>query len=528
MEIGLLIAAFLVGFGASAVGLPPLVGYLVAGFVLHAVGFETTETIELISEGGVLLLLFGIGLKLRPSFLAGPEVWGPASAFAVTATLATGGLLLGLGALGLPLASELGVRSALIVGFALSFSSTVFAVKALEAANETASLSGRVAVGVLIIQDIFAVGFLVAVDGELPSLWALAVVPGFLLLRPVAGWLLDRSGHGEILLLLGFTLSLGVGAGAFDAVGLKPDLGALAAGFLLSRHPRAGEMADRLLAFKDILLVAFFLSIGLQGTPPAAAWVIGLLALSLLPLRSLGHFWLFTRFRLRVRTSVHASLNLSTYSEFGLIVATAALSADILEQAWVSTVAVAVAGSFVVASAAGSFRYQLYDRWSRHIIRFQREPTIEEDAIVDCSSARMLIFGMGRVGTGAYDEVLNRLGPVAIGVDRDAEVVARHRQAGRAVIHGDPLDRDFWDRVRFSPDVDLVVASTDSHVANLAVTARVAEFLPSARTAAIAGFPDQVAQLREAGVDVARNLFEEAGQGLVDDAIAVIFKDEAG
>lgn len=523
MEIGLLLTAFGFGFAAWLIGLPPLVGYLAAGFVLHALDYETTGGLETIADVGIFLLLFGIGLKLRPQILIRREVWATATIFAAGSVVAIGAALLGLGALGLPLLTDLDLRSAAVVGFALSFSSTVFAVKTLEDTNETGSVAGRVAIAILVLQDIFAVIFLVVADGQTPSLWAVLLIPGFFAIRPVASWVLDRSGHGEVLVLFGFALAVGVGAGAFDAVGLKPDLGALAAGLVLSPHVRAGEVATRLLAFKDVFLVAFFLSIGLAGTPPMAAWVVGVALLGLLPVRGFGHFWLFTRFRLRARTAVQGSLNLSTYSEFGLIVGAAALSADLLSQDWVSTIAVAVAGSFIVGAAATRPRYEIYERLSSRIGRFERHPTLEAESVIDCQDARIVVFGMGRVGTGAFDELVERRGPIAVGIDRDVDIAARHRSEGRFVLDGDPLDREFWDRVRFHADVELVVASTNNHAANLEIISRVRRFLPAARLAAIASYPDQIGQLREAGVDVARNLYEEAGQALADDAIGEMY-----
>lgn len=523
MEIAILVTAFGLGFAARAVGLPPLVGYLVAGFALHAFGAESTDTIETIADVGILLLLFGIGLKLRIRTLARHEVWATASAFAVLATVAIGALLLGFGALGLPLVGDLDLRSAMIVGFALSFSSTVFAVKALERGNESASLSGRLAIGILILQDIFAVGFLVATADGWPSPWALLLVPAIVVLRPAFGWVLDRSDHGELMVLLGVTLAVGVGAGAFAALGLKADLGALVAGLMLSGHPRSDELADRLLGFKDLFLVGFFVSIGLIGTPPAAAWVIGAALLLLIPLKFAGFFTLLTRFRLRARTSLHTSLTLSTYSEFGLIVATAALSADLLDEAWVSTVAVAVAGSFIGVSWAGAARYRIYDRWSGVLAKFERHPPLPADAVIDCGWARVLIFGMGRVGAGAYDEMVARVGAGVVGVDRKQAAVEANRTAGRSVVRGDALDRDFWERVRFHPEVELVVAAMSSHQANLQCVRRIREFLPSARIASVASYPDEIAELHGAGVDVARNLYEEAGQALADDAVAAVW-----
>lgn len=527
MEVPLLITAFGFGFAARAVGLPPLVGYLVAGFVLHAFGFETTEAIDTIAEIGVLLLLFGIGLKLRLRTLARPEVWATAGGFAAVATVFYSALLLLIGSAGIPLARDLDIGAALIVGFALSFSSTVFAVQALERTNESASLAGRLAIGVLVLQDIFAVVFLVAIDDGWPSPWALLLIPALVVLRPVLGWFLDRAGHGEILVLLGFTLAVAVGAGAFDAVGLKPDLGALVVGLLLSSHPRAGELSDRLLGFKDLFLVGFFLTIGLAGTPSPAAWVIGLGLLLLIPLRFFGFFWSFTRFRLRARTSLHAALTLSTYSEFGLIVGAAALTAGLLDQAWVSLVGVAVAGSFVVTSWANSARYRLYEAGSRQLGRFERQPIRSEDAVIDCGWARVLIFGMGRVGSAAYDEMVARRGSIVVGVDRDPETVSEQRAQGRSVIRGDALDLDFWERVRFHPEVELVVAAMSSHPANLEGVRKIREFLPDAGIAAIGRYADQVAELRGAGVDISRNLYEEAGQGLADDAVAVVWERDS-
>ena len=520
MDAALLATAFLLGFAAKRVGLPPLVGYLVAGFVLHAFGYDVTEAIEVVSELGILLLLFGIGLKLRPKTLARPSVWASATVFAAVATGAVGALLLAIGALGIPLARDLDPATAALVGFALSFSSTVFAVQALERTDESDSLAGRTAIGVLILQDIFAVAFLVLAEGKWPSPWAIIIIPAFVLLRPVAGWFLDHSGHGEVLVLLGFTLAVGIGAGMFELLGMKPDLGALVAGLLLSGHPRSGEMADRLLGFKDLFLVGFFLSIGLAGTPSAAAWGIGLMIVLLLPAKTFGFLWLFTRFRLRARTSLHASLTLSTFSEFGLIVGAAALAEGLVDQAWVSTIAVAVAGSFVVASFADSHRYEFYDRWLDRLKGLERQTTLAEDSVVDCGDARVIVFGMGRVGTGAYDEIIASRGAVAVGVDRDSDRVTMHQAEGRNVVRGDALDRDYWEQVRFHPEVDLVIAAMSNHAANLECVHRVQEFLPDARIAAIARYPDQIAELCAAGVDVARNLYEEAGQALADDATA--------
>ena len=518
MDVLLLVVALGLGLGARAVGLPPLVGYLAAGFVLHALGVPLSEPIQVVADLGVYLLLFGIGLKLRPQTLVQRHVVGPAAAFTLTTTTVTAGLLLAGGALGVPLAADLGLGGALVIGFAFSFCSTVFAVKALEDSNDDDGLTGRVAIGVLVIQDLLAVAFLVAV-GDVPSLWALLLVPGLALARPVLRWLLDHAGHGETLLLFAVVMAVGAGAELFRLVDVKPDLGPLVIGVLLASHSRAVELSKKLLDLKDLLLVAFFLSIGLAGVPSGAAWVMGGLVLLLLPLRSLLLVVLLARFRLRPRTSFHISVSLSTYSEFGLIVLTAALAEGLVGDGWLAAVAVAVGVSFLLASLVDGRRYDIHDRLAHRLARLGRREVIDEDAPIDVTGKAVLVFGVGRVGTGVYDEIVKRRGPVALGIDSNPAKAAARREAGRDIIVGDALDLEFWERLPLDADLDLVVAAMGSHRANLAAVRRVRRFRPDVRIAAIAVYPDQVRELEEAGVDVARNLYEEAGQGLADDAM---------
>jgi Trk K+ transport system NAD-binding subunit len=93
-------------------------------------------------------------------------------------------------------------------------------------------------------------------------------------------------------------------------------------------------------------------------------------------------------------------------------------------------------------------------------------------------------------------------------------------------MRGDALDLDFWERFQFHPEVELVFAAMNSQEANLECIRRVREFLPDARIAAIARYRDQVTELREAGVDVARNLYEESGQALAADAATEVWPSD--
>jgi len=140
MAFEMVLVAYGLGFVASRAGLPPLVGYLAAGFVLHEMGHDTSDGIAVVADLGVLLLLFGIGLKLRPATLAKPVVWATTTAHTVIAGSIIAAVLVLAGLIGLPLADDLDLTQALLLGFALSFSSTVAAVKALEDRSQSTSL----------------------------------------------------------------------------------------------------------------------------------------------------------------------------------------------------------------------------------------------------------------------------------------------------------------------------------------------------------------------------------------------------
>jgi len=292
--------AFTLGMAALQVGLPPLVGFLLAGFALNWAGAEGGKFLDEIADLGVTLLLFSIGLKLQVGKLLKPQVWGVALAHMAIMVLLLAALLLSLTLLPLAMFAEFGMQQALLVGFALSFSSTVFAVKVLEEKNAMSSRHGQLAIGILIMQDIAAVVFLAISAGKIPSSWAV----GLLLLIPARRLmlaLLQRAGHGELLILYGFVLALG-GAALFEMVGIKGDFGALVLGLLLSGHAKTNELAKALLNFKELFLIGFFLDIGLTGLPGIDMLPVLLVLLAWLPVKTAIYFWLAARLRLRART----------------------------------------------------------------------------------------------------------------------------------------------------------------------------------------------------------------------------------
>ncbi len=253
--------AFLLGLGARHLGLPALVGYLIAGFLLNALGQHDTPLLAHLAHAGVLLLLFSVGLKLKLKSLIRPDVWGG------------GGLHLMVSALGLGFAfwlvSGLALAQALVLAATLSFSSTVLAAKVLEEKAELRAFHGRLAIGILIIQDLAALALMALAGAATPTWWSFLI---FMLpaLQPLIEKVLDWSGHDELLVLFGLALTLVIGGLGFEQIGLSPELGALLLGALLAGHSRSMELSRALWSLKEVLLVGFFLEIGLLGWPTLA------------------------------------------------------------------------------------------------------------------------------------------------------------------------------------------------------------------------------------------------------------------
>ncbi|KPK38090.1 MAG: potassium transporter Kef [Gammaproteobacteria bacterium SG8_47] len=505
--------AFVCGMVARAVGLPPMVGFLAAGFILQPLGVVEGSTLTVLADWGVTLLLFTIGLKLRIGSLLRPEVWAVATGHMVATVVFIASATFALAGAGVLLFAELDWIRALLIGFALSFSSTVFAVKVLEDKGEMASLHGRTSVGILITQDIFAVMFLVLAAGKIPSPYALGLL-ALIPLRPLLLKVLDRVGHGELLVLYALLLALG-GARGFELLGVKGDLGAIVLGILMAPHPKASELAHALLNFKDIFLIGFFLTIGLHGLPEPGALLAALLLLAIVPLKVGLFFALFARFGLRVRTATLASLSLANYSEFGLIVGAVAVKNGWLSTEWLVTMAVAVALSFVAAAPLNVASHRIYARVDTWLRRFERAKRLPYDRPLQTGDAEILVFGMGRIGGGAYEALRQRYGRTVLGLDYDAERVQKQRGAGRNVGVGDATDTDFWEH--FRPDrVKLVLLALPNHKENLFAAKKLIASGFSGKVAAIARFPDEIEQLRAAGVNAAFNVYAEAGAGFAD------------
>jgi predicted Kef-type K+ transport protein len=495
--------AFSLGLLVKGIGLPPLVGYLAAGFLLSGLsgvtplGAEDTDALNHIAHLGVLLLLFTVGLKLKLRSVISPEVIG--------GSLLHFGIICVLFAPGIHFLAGLDWTTSLLLAIALSFSSTVLAAKVLEGKRELRAFHGRVAIGILIMQDLIALVVMSLAAGKTPSQWALLVF-GLPLLRPVLYRLLDASGHDELLVLLGLLLALVVGGLGFEAVGLSSELGALIFGAMLANHSRAQELSKSLWSVKEIFLVGFFLQIGIGGLPGWDAIVFAVIAGVVLPLKGILFFFLLLLFRLRARSGFLTSLALTNYSEFGLIVASIALPE------WLVPLAITVALSFLFSAPLNRLAHPLYERLSRRLVRFESQQRHPDELPISLGDTRVLVMGMGRTGTAAYDW-LNITEARLMALDSDLAKVARHQEQGRNVVYADAEDNTFWEALHM-PSVEAVVLAMSDIEAKLIAARMLRKLGFKGYIVAHTMYADEAESICKAGADDAYLTMSETGVAL--------------
>jgi len=496
MEPLVIAFAFTAGLVFSRFGYPPLLGYLLAGFVSSALGIGSGDALAPLADAGILLLLFTIGLKLNPHSLKPKYVWGSAILHMVIAIPLTTAVIYIVGIVYPPLSFD-HPAAPWTLAFALSFSSTVLAIKLFEERGETTSFYASIAIGILVVQDVFAVIYLVVTADYLPTPWALLLL-GLPLLLPLIRKLLPIIGHGELLLLAGIVAAFGA-AELFEFVDLKAGLGALVMGVLLERADakKAKEIYDQLAGLKNLLLIGFFLQIGYMGIPSVEL--------------------VFVAFGLRARTGWLSCLSLFTYSEFGLIVTVIAQDAGILGEQWLTTVALAMALSYVLATPINRKAHKTYIRYSDQLRQHERSVRLPVETIDSLGNANVAIMGMGLVGRGAFEALRDAGHKNVVGIEENYASALELTDSGWPCAHGDASDRDFWEHTNLV-DFELILVSMSNHVENLRV-AKLAQVLNFQNTLAVSvRFPDEAAELEALGCSTFY-LYQDVGRDFAAHAL---------
>ena len=236
--------------------------------------------------------------------------------------------------------------------------------------------------------------------------------------------------------------------------------------------------------------------------------------LAIIFIKPLLYFVFLTQFKLRARTAFFSALTMNNYSEFGLIIVVLSVEAAWLNTDWVVIIALILSLSFIIGAAFDGRSHELYRRHKKRLCRYQSEHLISEQQPVDLGNAAILVLGMGRVGSAAYDYMQRIYGDVTVGIEENVEKAAKERAKGRRIIDGDASDNSLWEQLN-APQLKLILLALSNHQEALTVSKLIKESGFQGQVATTARYPDEVKELQEMGL-IAYNLYEQAGIGFAD------------
>jgi Kef-type K+ transport system membrane component KefB len=384
-DIGIaVLTATVLGLLAHYLRQPIILGYLIAGALIGpqmGLGLiHDAESIEIISEIGLILLLFIIGLELdvKSLFASGKQLLVAGFGQFVLCVAMGVGLFAAMG-YGLKGTSSDGLYLALMCGL----SSTAVVVKLLYDKGELDTLPGRMTLGVLVIQDIYAI-FVLAFQPNFanPSIAPVAKALAGTVLLLVAGFLFSkivmRRVFSSIAKAPEMVVAVSIGwcaavAGAAAAMGLSKEMGALVAGLCIGAFPYSMHVTAKTLPLRDFFLTLFFMSLGLKITVPRwdMVGIIALLVAFTVVSRFLSVYPLLALTGAGRRTAFVTSLNLSQISEFSLVIAMLGVQYGHIGQGTVAVVIYAMAITAVLSSYSIRFSHPLYVAWDKLLTKWR-------------------------------------------------------------------------------------------------------------------------------------------------------------
>jgi monovalent cation:H+ antiporter-2, CPA2 family len=519
-----LAAALALGYVTHRLRLSPIVGYLLAGVVVgpSTPGFVADRHLaEQLAEVGVILLMFGVGLQFHFKEL-----------FAVRSIAVPGAVIQSLAATALGSvtgwAFGWGWSAGLVYGMGISVASTVVLIRVLADHNDLHTPTGHIAVGWLVVEDLFTVVVLVLLpalfggDGAGTGGLALALVlttlkigmliaVTFVLGGRLIPWLLGRMAHTrsrELFTLTVLVVALGIAVGSAKLFGVSMALGAFLAGMVVGRSDFSVRAATDALPMRDAFAVLFFVSTGMLFDPRyllEAPWLVaatlGIVMLGK-PLAALV-IVLVLRYPLRVALAV--SVALAQIGEFSFILAAVGRGLGVLPEAATN----AIVAAAIVSISINPLLYRMVDPVQEWLSRRPRlSPWLARRAVSPAPVAadpergarwRAVIVGYGPVGR-TLSQLLreNDIEPTVI--EMNLETVHHLRQEGVAAVYGDANHSETLKAAGVHRAAGLFL--TTSSLPNAAEIIRLArELNPMVRVLVRCSYLQERTALRDAGAD---------------------------
>ncbi|HEY2397264.1 MAG TPA: monovalent cation:proton antiporter-2 (CPA2) family protein [Rudaea sp.] len=488
-------------------GLGAVLGYLAAGAVIGPQVLNLAPDIGAttkVSEFGVVLLLFVIGLELSPQrlWLMRKAVFGAGFAQVAVSALLLAGVALGVG---------LAWKGALIIGLALALSSTAVGLQILAEHKQLGSPHGRLAFAILLFQDLAAIPILalipllgaehVAQDAtdqtvavlRIIGVIAAVVIGGRYLLRPVFR-IAARTQIAEVFTATALLVVLGT-AWVMELAGMQMALGAFLAGVLVADSEFRHEIESQIEPFKGLLLGLFFVSVGAsldldlvrERPGPILAIVAVMLGVKSVVLLGIGHM----KRKLGFAETVRLAAVLAGGGEFAFVVLSLAQHDALIDAEQKDLLIVAVTVSMALTSLA----VLAANRW---LEQRDKEPQRDFDEIVD-EHPRVIIAGYGRVGQ-IIARILRAQRVPFTALESSVEQVDFSRRFGSMIYFGDPSRPELLRAAR-ADQAEVFVVATDDPEANLRTARIVHRLYPHLKIVARARNRQHAFRLMDLNVD---------------------------
>jgi monovalent cation:H+ antiporter-2, CPA2 family len=520
---GGLAAALVGGYITFRLGLSPIVGYLLAGFAVgpNTPGFVADQHLaDQFAEVGVILLMFGVGLQFHVKELLAVRRVALPGALGQSLVATVLGTIVGV-------SYGWGWSSGIVFGLAISVASTVVLMRVLADNGDLHTRAGHIAVGWLVVEDLFTVLVLVL----LPALFApgngaaggiaIAIIIAVVKLAAMVGltlfagkriipWLLDRGAatHSrELFTLTVLVLALGIAVGSAKLFGVSMALGAFLAGMVVGRSEFSLRAATEALPMRDAFAVLFFVSVGMLFNPRQMVESPGLLALTLAVIllgKPLAALVIVRLLNYPLRVAISIAIALAQIGEFSFILAQAGKSLGLLDDRATNTLIAAAIASI----SLNPILYRFIDPIEVVLRRFLKTPAPNnhddpqnEHSLGDESERdRTIIVGHGPVGrTLARLLIENQVEPVVI--ELNLQTVRKLGIEGIRAIYGDATHRETLEQAGTREAVGLVLSSTNMDRGG--ETIRLArELNPTILIVARSNYLRELPALRDAGADI--------------------------
>ena len=510
---GGLSAALVLGFITQKLRLSPLVGYLLAGIIVgpHSPGFVAdASTAAQCAEIGVILLMFGVGLHfhLKDLLAVGFIATGGAVVQISMATAASMGLLHLLG---------FDLLSGAVYGMAIAVASTVVLTRVLADNHDLHNPTGHVALGWLVVEDIFTILLLVllpsvlspggqfwsALGMTLLKLGALSVftlVAGQKLIPLFLGYV-ARTGTRDLFTLAVLALALGIAVAAAQFFGASMALGAFLAGMVVGQSEFSARAAAEALPLRDAFAVLFFVSVGMLFDPASLLqdWPLMLLTLLvIMVVKPLGALLMTSLFRKPARLGLPVAASLAQVGEFSFILAGLGISLGIFDQRVNNALIPAAIISITLNPMLYRKAKELAKKWEN---RTNGHSAGHDACIVapgEGDGARVVVVGYGPVGRSCCS-ILRRSGMQPVVVEMNIDTVRGLLGDGLPVVHGDAMQAEVLREAGLEKAEALLLTSASIAAGEVTHMARTVN--PHVPVLAHTAFVSEARSLRGQGVD---------------------------